>query len=454
MGKRRGNVVTADELVEAIGVDASRFFLVQRSHDQTMDIDLDLAVRQERENPVYYVQYAHARAQSILRRAAGEGHGPTAGPWTHAPEPQERELVKRLVEWPVGGPGGGRAPRTAPRRRLRARRWQPTSTSSTTICGVLHDDADIRAFRLTLTAAVGSTVRRVARPDRRHGPRHDVTVATLGDLVLDVSTRPHGPIAPDTDTPSANRLEAGGQAANVAAWVAASGGMARLVTRRSDDPAGRMAEERVRARGVEVVGPLGPEPAGIIVSLVGADGTRSMLTDRGAGPMLAAADLRPDWFDGVRWLHVSGYALTAEPVLGAALAAAARVRAQGGRVSVDLASVAAIEAAGPRQFLRRVADCQPALVFGTQAELVYDALPAPLVVAKRGAGGASLRGTVEIDRPARAAEVIDPTGAGDALAGGMLAALAAGASAPTALDAGLEAAARCIGRRAAMPPLR
>ena len=101
MGKRRGNVVTADELVEAIGVDATRFFLVQRSHDQTMDIDLDLAVRQERENPVYYVQYAHARAQSILRRAAGEGHEPTAGPWSHAPEPQERELVKRLVEWPV-----------------------------------------------------------------------------------------------------------------------------------------------------------------------------------------------------------------------------------------------------------------------------------------------------------------------------------------------------------------
>jgi sugar/nucleoside kinase (ribokinase family) len=280
-----------------------------------------------------------------------------------------------------------------------------------------------------------------------------VSVAALGDLVLDVSTRPLGPIASDTDTPSANRLEAGGQAANVAAWAAACGAPARLLTRRSSDPAGRMAEERVRARGVEVVGPVGPEPAGIIVSLIGADGTRSMLTDRGAGPLLDAADLQTAWLDGVRWLHVSGYALTAQPVLGAALQAAARVRAQGGRVSVDLASVAAIEEAGPRVFLARVAECGPAIVFGTQAELRYDPQPGPLVVAKRGAAGAGLRGTTEVDRPARSADVIDPTGAGDALAGGMLAALLAGAPPTAALDAGLDAAARCVGRRGAMPGL-
>ncbi len=158
---------------------------------------------------------------------------------------------------------------------------------------MLHDDPDVRAFRLTLTAAVGDVVRRALDLVGVDGARHDVTVATLGDLVLDVSTRPHGPIAADDDTPSTNRLEAGGQAANVAAWAAAAGAPARLITRRSSDPAGRMAEERVRARGVEVVGPLGPEPAGIIVSLIGDGGTRSMLTDRGAGPLLAAADLEP-----------------------------------------------------------------------------------------------------------------------------------------------------------------
>src|SRR3712207_3464631 len=72
MGKRRGNVVLADELLDAVGVDAARFFLVQRSHDQVIDIDVDLAAERSQKNPVYYVQYAHARSASILRRAAAD----------------------------------------------------------------------------------------------------------------------------------------------------------------------------------------------------------------------------------------------------------------------------------------------------------------------------------------------------------------------------------------------
>ncbi len=157
MGKRRGNVVTADELIDAIGVDAARFFLVQRSHDQTMDIDLDLAVRTERENPVYYVQYAHARARSILRRAAEEGTGPTAGGWAHAPERQERELVKRLVEWP-------QVAREAADRRAPHRVVAYLSQLAADFhvfhhdLRVLHDDADVRAFRLTVTGCVGDTI--------------------------------------------------------------------------------------------------------------------------------------------------------------------------------------------------------------------------------------------------------------------------------------------------------
>ena len=216
-----------------------------------------------------------------------------------------------------------------------------------------------------------------------------------------------------------------------------------------------MAEERVRARGVEVVGPLGPEPAGIIVSLIGADGTRSMLTDRGAGPLLAAADLQAGLARG-RAL-AARLRLRADGRAGArrgAWQAAARVRAQGGRVSVDLASVAAIEEAGracvPAPRCRMPAGDRVRHAGGA----AYDPQPAPLVVAKRGAAGAGLRGTDEVDRPSLAAEVIDPTGAGDALAGGMLAALLRGAQPAAALEAGLDAAARCVGRRGAMPGLR
>ncbi len=99
MGKRRGNVITLDGLVDAIGVDAARYFLVQRSHDQTLDIDLDLAVEASNANPVYYVQYAHARCCSILRKAEAEGvaRGVVDG---YDPERGERTLIKRLVEWP------------------------------------------------------------------------------------------------------------------------------------------------------------------------------------------------------------------------------------------------------------------------------------------------------------------------------------------------------------------
>ena len=114
MGKRRGNAVTADELIDAIGVDATRFFLVQRSHDQTMDIDLDLAVRQERENPVYYVQYAHARRAVDPAPRRGRRVRPDRGP-----------VVARA------GAAGAR-PREAPRRVARRRPRTPPSAARRT----------------------------------------------------------------------------------------------------------------------------------------------------------------------------------------------------------------------------------------------------------------------------------------------------------------------------------
>ena len=68
MSKRRGDFVTLDELLDEIGVDATRFFMLQSSHDRTLDLDLDLARSQSRENPVYYIQYAHARIASMLAK--------------------------------------------------------------------------------------------------------------------------------------------------------------------------------------------------------------------------------------------------------------------------------------------------------------------------------------------------------------------------------------------------
>ena len=101
MSKRRGDVVFLDELLDTIGVDAARWYLVSRGHDQTIDLDVDLAKERSNKNPVYYVQYAHARIAGILRNAGlGSGPGPDPGPDPVVLAGEERELVKRLLEFP------------------------------------------------------------------------------------------------------------------------------------------------------------------------------------------------------------------------------------------------------------------------------------------------------------------------------------------------------------------
>ena len=102
MSKRAGDIVTLDELVGDIGTDAARFFLLQRSHDSTMDLDLDLARSQSADNPVYYVQYAHARIKSILRRTDEEGlTRDGAGQATGPVDASEKALIARLLAFPA-----------------------------------------------------------------------------------------------------------------------------------------------------------------------------------------------------------------------------------------------------------------------------------------------------------------------------------------------------------------
>ncbi len=98
ISKRRGDVVFLTELVDKIGPDAARWYLVSRGHDQTIDIDVDLAAERTQKNPVYYVQYAHARIAGILRNAGDAEVDPAAPPQL---EPEERDLIKRLTDFPV-----------------------------------------------------------------------------------------------------------------------------------------------------------------------------------------------------------------------------------------------------------------------------------------------------------------------------------------------------------------
>ncbi len=104
MSKRAGAIATLDALVDDIGVDAARWFLVSRSHDTRIDLDLELARSQSQDNPVYYVQYAHARIASILRKAGEERVAAASGANLSASaeqfHPSARALVKRLLEFP------------------------------------------------------------------------------------------------------------------------------------------------------------------------------------------------------------------------------------------------------------------------------------------------------------------------------------------------------------------
>jgi arginyl-tRNA synthetase len=157
MSKRRGDIVTVDDLIDAVGVDAARFLLVGRSQDTTLDLDIDIAVQQNNQNPVYYVQYAHARICSILRNLP-EGAGPASGavPAVTVDE-HERALLRALARFPdvLLSAADQRAPH-------RVHTYLGELAAEFHVfyrhCRVLSDDADVTAFRSGLCAAVRTTL--------------------------------------------------------------------------------------------------------------------------------------------------------------------------------------------------------------------------------------------------------------------------------------------------------
>jgi ribokinase len=261
-------------------------------------------------------------------------------------------------------------------------------------------------------------------------------ICVLGDAHVDVVVRLEEPLAEETDTRAVTSVGVGGQAANVAAWVCALGGRARLIAAQSGDMAGRLVAAELASRGVDLVGPVLGGRTGVVVSLSERGTARSMLTDRGVGPQLDASVLQTRWFDECTWLHLPAYSLVAAPVAGAAIAAAALAP----RLSVDLSSTAALRAYGIGRFRALLTRLRPAVVLGNEAEAaVLGDLPDCELVVKLGPGGVRAGGQVY---PAAATLPVDPTGAGDAFAAGYLLG---------GISLGLQAAARAVARMGAMP---
>jgi arginyl-tRNA synthetase len=177
MSKRAGEFVSLDDLVEEIGVDAARWYLLARSHDTTVDLDLDLAREQSAENPVYYVQYAHARIASMLERAGAPRVAAAleiAGGQDGSGEPlhrSERALVLLLLAFP--GEVAEAVARRAPHRiAAYALELAQGFTAFYRDCRVVGAEPEaVESFRIALSVASMSTISRaldllgVAAPD-------------------------------------------------------------------------------------------------------------------------------------------------------------------------------------------------------------------------------------------------------------------------------------------------
>ncbi|HKC19147.1 MAG TPA: PfkB family carbohydrate kinase [Candidatus Dormibacteraeota bacterium] len=277
-------------------------------------------------------------------------------------------------------------------------------------------------------------------------------IVSIGDLLLDVSIVPTAPLQPDDDTPATITIGGGGQAANFCAWTAALGEPARLVARVGDDDSGRRLVADLESRGVDVRAVWAAEPTGAIAVIVGADGRRTMATQRGASVGLSPDDLDQSWFRDVRLVHVPGYSLFVEPLASATRAAIRLVRESKGMLAVDLSSAAGLRAYGPSRMAYVLARLAPEVLFATEAEADTLAVPleslAQVPVLKRGGLGCRVFGR---DIAAPAVTAVDPTGAGDAFAAAFCVAWLRGAAPVEAAEQAVAAASTSVALVGARP---
>lgn len=273
-------------------------------------------------------------------------------------------------------------------------------------------------------------------------------LCVIGDLVEDVIVRPvAAPPRPDTDNPASIERRRGGSAANVAAAAAAIGARVRFIGRVGDDACGDAVTAELAGGGVDVRVQRGGR-TGTIVVVVEPGGVRTMFPDRGAAAELGPID--PGWAEGVTWLHVPAYTWCTPGMGEVTRAFCTSAQESGARLSIDVSSVATITAFGPARFTDQLQRLRPDVVLATRAEAALLTSPVPgLLVVKDGPRAVTLRspggGTEEVP-VVPVAEVVDPTGAGDAFAAAFVVATMTGAAPSDAARAGSTLASRVLAR--------
>ncbi|MEV7591324.1 PfkB family carbohydrate kinase [Streptomyces sp. NPDC089922] len=290
----------------------------------------------------------------------------------------------------------------------------------------------------------------------------------VGDVVTDVVAMHPEPIVPATDTTARIRTLPGGAGANAACWAARTGSAEVRLLARVGTESARWHERALVDAGVRprlVIDP--EEPTGTVVALVDGAAERTFLTDSGASLRLSPADWAPSLLDGAAHLHLSGYLYFADRSRELAVVALREARARGVPVSVDPASAGFLAGLGPERFMEAAAGAEVLLPNADEARLLAG-LPqsagvaraavalsrrVPLVVVTLGGEGALIAegGRITAEVPAHPVEAVDSTGAGDAFAGGFLAARLEGAGPAEAARRGCRAAAEAVTRPGARP---
>jgi arginyl-tRNA synthetase len=160
MSKRTGEMITFDELIDEVGPDAARYTFLRFSSDVAIDFDIAAVVRQDRENPVYYVQYSHARIAGIMRTARERGVQPGLvedAPLELLTVEEEQELIRQIGRYPevVADAAEERAPHRVARY---AEDLAEAFHRFYTVCRVVTDDADLTRARYWLVVASRQTL--------------------------------------------------------------------------------------------------------------------------------------------------------------------------------------------------------------------------------------------------------------------------------------------------------
>jgi sugar/nucleoside kinase (ribokinase family) len=281
-------------------------------------------------------------------------------------------------------------------------------------------------------------------------PRPDVIV--VGDVMLDVSVQA-GELERGGDVHGQVTIRPGGGGANAAVWAAHAGARVRFHGKVGADAPGRIVAEALSERGVDALLAEDTEASTGSILVVHQEGKRSMVADRGANARLAPTDL-PDRLEAAAVL-LSGYLLFHRGSEGAARAALDR--ADGAHVAVDAASWPLIRDFGVDRFLEATSAATMLLANEDEAHTLASGSPEDAArqlsaryrhaVVKLDGGGTLLGAAGEVIRAAAPhVRPVDPTGAGDAFAGVLLAALASGGELSGALARATEAAATVVGR--------